>query len=192
MSICQQACPGSPYFNEERDFRANVGRESADFLVLGNVLHEIDPLDWLPLFSGDGFIQWLLKPNGYILIVEDMEMRVGEKAHQRGFVVLDTADIRVLFGVKELQTGFVMDDARGEGRSNAHLVPASCVGNVSASFLREALKQVKHLAKEEIKILRQGNTSCRAGRKHAFYCQVRSIGDSGVRPSSGAAKVGCC
>jgi len=24
------------------------------------------------------------------------------------------------------------------------------------------------------------------------YCQVRNLGDSGVRPSSGAAKVGCC
>jgi SAM-dependent methyltransferase len=159
------------YFNEEKILRATIERRSVDVLVLCNTLHEIDPMEWIAMFSKEGIIQWLLKPDGFLLIVEDMEMRVGEKAHQRGFIVLDTADIRALFNIKEKQVGFITDDARKDGRLKAHLVPASCVGNVTGESLKAALRQLKHLAKEEIKKLRQNNPSYRQGRKHAFFVQ---------------------
>lgn len=136
-----------------------------------NVLHEIEPADWLPLFGSEGAIRWLLRPDGFLLIVEDTEMRIGEKAHQKGFIVLDTADIKTLFDVPEKQPGFAVDDARNDGRLKAHLIPASCLQNTSADTLSNTLKQSAHLAKVEIKKLRQNEPSYREGRKHAFYVQ---------------------
>jgi hypothetical protein len=159
------------YFNEEKELRGKIEHASADILILCNTIHEIDPVEWVSLFSQGGLIRWLLKPEGFLLIVEDMEMRIGEKAHQRGFTVLDTADIRALFQIKEKEVGFVVDDARSDGRLKAHLIPTRCIGNVTPESLMIAMKQIKHLAKEEIKKLRRNEPTYRNGRKHAFHVQ---------------------
>lgn len=156
------------YFTEERDIRAQLDSESVDVVVMCNVLHEIDPLEWLKLFSKGGVIRHLLRPDGFLLVVEDLEMRVGEKAHQRGFLVLDTADLKRLFGILETDSGFKVDADR-DGRLKAHLIPAAYLHRINAETLRKALEQVKQLAGEEIAKLRRQEASYRNGRRHALH-----------------------
>ncbi|MBK7654622.1 MAG: hypothetical protein IPJ18_05300 [Betaproteobacteria bacterium] len=48
-----------------------------------------------------------------------------KKAHEHGFIVLDTSHLRTLFGVKDLDVrsgNFLVDDGRNDGRLKAHLI----------------------------------------------------------------------
>ena len=159
------------YFDSEKQLRAVLDPQSVGVVVMCNVLHEIDPMEWMHLFAQDGMIRQLLRPDGFLLIVENLEMRVGEKAHQRGFLVLDTGDLRRLFEITEKDTGFLADDARNDGRLKAHLIPCACLGRATTDTLRDTLKQMRHLAMEEIKTLRGEPPSYKNGRKHAYYVQ---------------------
>lgn len=159
------------YFTEEKDLVAELQAGSVDVVVMCNVLHEIDTEHWLPLFAEQGLLRRLLRPDGFLLLVEDMEMRIGEKAHQRGFLVLDTAELKTFFRIKEQEAGFAVDDARKDGRLKAHLVPARCLAQACHDTKLEALKQVKHFAKGEIKKLRKEPANYANGRKHAFHVQ---------------------
>jgi energy-coupling factor transporter ATP-binding protein EcfA2 len=161
------------YFSDEREARSKLDSHSVDVVVMCNVLHEIDPLEWTTLFGDDSLLRYLLKPDGFLLLVEDTEMRVGEMAHPRGFLVLDTAELKTLFSIQETDTRFVVNDARGDGRLKAHLIPSTCLSRVTRNSVKTAIQQVRHLAIEEIKRLRSstGVISYRIGRKHAFYVQ---------------------
>lgn len=157
------------YFTSEKDIRGKLNPASVDVVVMCNVLHEIDPLEWLELFSAQGLIRHLLCSDGFLLLVEDMEMRIGEKAHQRGFLVLDTSELKTLFEIKEDDAGFAMNDARSDGRLKAHLLPASCLSRATPATLRNTIEQIRHLACLEIKSLRQKPADYRSGRLHALY-----------------------
>jgi len=165
--------PTNRYFLTEREVLSKLDKNSVDVIVMCNVLHEIDPSEWLPLFGENGILRQLLKHDGFLLLIEDTEMRIGEKAHSRGFLVLDTAELKTLFSITENDKDFAMDDARGDGRLKAHCIPASCLKEISKESLHSSLTQLSHLAIEELKKMRATNYSYsyRNGRKHAFYTQ---------------------
>jgi hypothetical protein len=165
------------YYSSESDIRAVLADHSVDVVVMCNVLHEIDPIDWLQLFSPNGLIRHLLRDDGFLLLVEDMEMRIGERAHQRGFLVLDTADLRTLFRIPEAETGFAVNDARGDGRLKAHTLPAQCLGGITGDTLHKTLEQVRVLAMEGVRTLRNKPPTYQNGRKHAFYVQQLANAD---------------
>lgn len=113
-----------------------------------------------------------LKSNGYLLIVEDTEMRIGEKAHDKGFLVLNAGNLRTLFDVREGDVGF-QAEAQQNGRLIATLIPADCVSRATRTTLITTLEQVKHEASDKIKELRrdENSTAYRSGRKLAFHLQ---------------------
>ncbi|MCP4120650.1 MAG: AAA family ATPase, partial [Bacteroidetes bacterium] len=81
------------YFNDFSDLLSIYDKESFDVVIMCNVLHEIDPNEWALLFGPEGDIPNLLNDNGILLLVEDQVMPIGEKAYQKGFIVLNTADL---------------------------------------------------------------------------------------------------
>jgi ABC-type multidrug transport system ATPase subunit len=165
------------YFHEESQLRGALSAKSFDVVIMCNVLHEIDPYEWLGLFSESGILRHLLNPDGFFLVVEDMEMRIGEKAHQRGFLVLDRPHLRILFAIPAAEMEFKTDDARNNGRLKAHLIPARYLQNANTETLKETLKEIRHLSREEIKKLRSGASGYREGRKHAFHVQQLANAD---------------
>lgn len=165
------------YFHADSQIRGAHSAKSIDVIVMCNVLHEIDPFEWLSLFSATGTIRHLLKTDGFLLIVEDMEMRIGEKAHQRGFLVLDRPHLLSLFSIPAAEAEFKSDDARNDNRLKAHLIPARYLQNANTETLKSTLKEIRHLSREEIKKLRNGATGYREGRKHAFHVQQLANAD---------------
>lgn len=159
------------YFNKLSEISGDFENGSFDVVLMCNVLHEIPPSDWLSLFEADSPIVNLLKDEGSLLLVEDEEIPIGEKAYKQGFIVFGKAEFRTLFNISESETGFVADDQRGNGRLMAHLIPKSCLSQITNDSLIAALKAKKQRAKEEIEQLREDVASYKNGRKHGFWIQ---------------------
>lgn len=150
--------------------RTTKGDHFADVVVLCNVLHEVDPRDWPQLLNPASGIGALLKPNGVVLIVEDQRMPVGEKAHPKGFLVLDTVALRSLFGATPAQIS--RSAADDDGRLLAHVVPASMLARVTEGTIRKAIEEVAGAAQTEIRKLRHGDAGSatyKHGLRHAFW-----------------------
>ena len=171
IDLFYERIEGNRRYFHDAEVLKNTVRGSVDVVILCNVLHEIDPVDWVGLLSEEGLICQLLRQDGFLLIVEDMEMRIGEKAYQNGFIVLDTDHIRTLFQIRKNHPGLIVDDARHDGRLKAHLVPACSVKQISVASIRKTLTLVKSDAKKQIRNLRKKKPDYRAGRKHAFFAQ---------------------
>lgn len=159
------------YFNKESAISAKYGDNYFDVVILCNVLHEIEPKEWLSLFRASGVIPTLLNANGVSLIVEDEIIPVGEKAHVKGFIVFDTPELRTMFKIKSGEE-FLFSDERNNGRLKAHLIPKNYLVRIDADSRLEALRKKKAQSEKEISNIREsGDTSYKSGRKHSFWIQ---------------------
>ncbi|WP_087750427.1 AAA family ATPase [Paraburkholderia caledonica] len=158
--VCEQVIQrhfpdgGRRYFGSREQFFEHKEDQSISVVVMCNVLHEIPPHAWLELFSPQSLVYRSLKDDGYLLLVEDQRIPVGEKAHQHGFLVLDTSHLRTLFAVTEHDTAanrFCVDDARNDGRLKAHLIAKSLLARITGETRRSALLQLQETAKETSK-----------------------------------------
>jgi len=161
------------YYNNSTSLLSEHDKNSFDIIVLCNVLHEIDPKDWLELFKEEGDITPLLKDNsGFLLHVEDMLLPMGEKAYRNGFIVLDTPHIKELFDLKiEDFTCYKNDEPKYKDRLKAHLIPKNHLIKITEKTRQKALEGVQKTAKEEIKRIREASADYKSGKKHAFWVQ---------------------
>ncbi|MBT9538486.1 AAA family ATPase [Thiobacillus sp.] len=161
-------------FSSREEFFSHHAEECIDVTVLCNVLHEITPNEWTSIFNGGSLIQRAMKETGYLLIVEDQRIPTGEKAHQFGFLVLDTPHLRTLFSVTNddcINKRFISNDYRKDGRLKAHLVSKSLLSRVTSETRRKAIEELKATAKDQIIILRAKAPSFAAGQMHGFWTQ---------------------
>ena len=159
------------HFNNEITLLSKRDEKSFDIVVMCNVFHEIDPKDWLKLFSNESLILQMLKSDGILLMVEDQLIPVGEKAYQKGFLVLDTLQLKKLFKIKEEDSLFKAFDARGDGRLKAHLVPKGYLTRIDKESRIEAIKKIEKQAIEQITDIRGKEASFNNGRLHSFWSQ---------------------
>ena len=136
-----------------------------------NVLHEIDPNDWLSLFSAGGTIPDALADNGILLIVEDQEMPIGEKAYQKGFIVLNTSELKDLFKIKESDSDFGFSDVREDGRLKAHRLKKEYLVRIDSGSKIKALESLHKTASEKIMEIREKEINYKNGKRHGFWVQ---------------------
>ena len=180
QDICQSVIhthiPGEikRYFGSTEEFFSSKDDHSIDIAVMCNVLHEIAPRDWVKLFAAQSLIRRSLSDSGFLLIVEDQRIPVGEKAHEHGFIVLDTPHLRTLFGIKDsdVQAGnFVANDCRNDGRLKAHLIAKTLLNRLTSQTRKEAVEQLRATAKERIAQLRTTMATYANGQLHGFWTQ---------------------
>ena len=164
--------PEKRYFNDFNSLFSIYERESFDIIIMCNVLHEIDPNEWLTMFSKDeDIIPSLLTENGILLIVEDQEMPVGEKAYQKGFIVLDTQELKELFKIKDVDSDFGFSDAREDGRLKAHRIKKEYLMRITPESRIKCLRILKKKSLDEILKIRGNVVNYRNGRKHGYWIQ---------------------
>lgn len=162
------------YFNGIDDVRTKRGDESFDVIVMTNTLHEIPIDEWIPEIKE---ITKLLKNNGSLLIIEDCKIPVGELPHKKGFLVLNTLHLQMLFKIEPLKdTDFITNDAWQEkpekkNRLMAHLIPKRLLTNISQDTIKTTLTELKATAIKEIKAIRSQGTSYPEGLSHGFWIQ---------------------
>ena len=163
------------YFSTAEALISAKGEHWADCLVMTNVLHEIPPAKWLALFSSAGLPSRALRSDGYLLVVEDQQIPVGELAHQHGFLVMNSNQLKKLFKVLADDVSAQRFSSREseDGRLAAHLVHSSLFNRVDADSRKEAIKALRDHAKSEIESLRMDAAvkDYKNGMKHAFWTQ---------------------
>lgn len=162
------------YKNKLSDLMNNSNnlKGTFDVIMMCNVLHELDPSDYYSLFEKNSHLNALLSDDGYILIVEDNQIPIGENAHKFGFIVLNTSDIRELFSIPSGSIDGLVRHSTQEGRLTAHLVHKKHLKNITQNTIGAAITSVKTTAKEKMKIMRGPNQeSYKDGMGHAFWVQ---------------------
>jgi predicted ATPase len=161
------------YFDSD-DCLAARGVGTFDVVVLCNVLHEIDPDEWLGVFGKQGFVSRSLSTNGHLLLVEDLRIPIGELPNPRGFFLLDTIHIQQLFNAttSELVNSILVHDERGDGRLKAHVVPKRLVESMTATTRTQALEALRETSLRRIKELRQStDRSFKSGQLNGLWSQ---------------------
>ena len=105
-----------------------------------------------------------------MLIVEDEEIPVGEKAHTKGFIVFDTTELRTLFDIKNDEE-FLNSDQRNDGRLKAHVIEKDWLTRITPESKKGSLEDRKKRAVDEILKLRDEAPNYKNGRKHSFWVQ---------------------
>ena len=163
------------YFDNPEALIGAKGELWADCMVMTNVLHEILPAKWVPLFSPEGLPSRALSLDGYLLIVEDQQIPVGELAHQHGFLVMNSNELKRLFVVTERDVSArrFASHTSEDGRLAAHLVHRSLFERVGPPSRKHALEGLRGHAKREIEALRVESAvkDYKNGMKHAFWTQ---------------------
>ena len=161
------------YYNSINQLFNEHDRGSFHVVVMCNVLHEIPVEEWKKYFGKNGSISECLNDNGFLLLVKDNEMFVGEKAHQKGFLVIDTSEIKDLFCIDSAKdTEFVFNDYRNDGKLKAHLIPKLCLSRMTPDTLKTAVKNLTIKAGENILQIRNGDKTFKNGMKHGFWVQI--------------------
>lgn len=156
------------------DLTAKCDHHSFDLVVMCNVLHEVPPTQWTDLFGPGGSVTAKVKSSGFLLLVETQQLPYGECAHEFGFLVLDTAELKRLFAVAETTPGFRVADSLRDGWLKAHLIPQSCFTHLTRTTCDAALDQLCRTARERIADLRQDIQKCRLNNK-STYLQGRKL-----------------
>ena len=159
------------YFNKAKDMLTRHDENTFDIIVMCNVFHEIDPNDWLNLFNSVTSPFKLLKDDGYLLIVEDQFLAVGEKAHAKGFLVYDELEFKKLFKITA-NDKYKSTDYRKDGRLKSHYIPKNCINRIDAQSKKESLTILLQNSKDEIKKLRKVTPpTFKTGKLHGFWSQ---------------------
>ena len=157
---------------------AVFAKAKADAVVLCNCLHEIEPMHWPEVFAQ---IAGCLSEDGLLVMVEDLEISVGELAFPHGFFLLDAKGMANLLGVEvdAFKTSF-HHDPRYAGRLVRYLVPRRLLTGVRQESVRAAIEQGKCSALEKIEALRAAKPAFETmperearlyGRRHGLFAQ---------------------
>lgn len=168
------------WYSDLHKLEANIDKASVDIVVMCNVLHEIDPDEWLKLFTKNSIIHNLLSQDGYLLVVEDYGIPVGERAHRYGFFLFDEPELCKLFDISAADRKnrlFVTQnsqDARYHERLKAHLIGKVCVGSISEVTKKSAITKLHDRMLDGVStFLKEGRASnSAAGRAYARSAQL--------------------
>lgn len=175
----QPAKQQNRWFSDRHKLGARIDDSSVDAVVLCNVLHEIEPLQWTELFGSSGWLTRKLSPTGAILVVEDYEMPTGEQAHEHGFLLLDEEELAQLFCITEVdrRAGLFRSESAAQqkygSRLKAHLIGKQLVERMSPESRVAAIRELQGRMKARMKQLAGAPASSgQAGRHYALAAQL--------------------
>ena len=164
------------YTNDINELQNKVSGR-VQYVILVNVLHEIDPKYWINVFA---HVYNLLNENGKLIIVEQEEITVGEWPYDNGFLVITESGAQKLFGKSNfkcehyekidaengttIKKPIVKYSISKEGVSE-HFINRDAIKLCIEEICSEALNHIKELRKEKnIK-----NGSYKLGLKTSFW-----------------------
>ncbi len=142
------------------------GNDAFDIILLCNVLHEIHPDQWEVVMME---IKRLLKPNGYLLVIEDKQLPKGEKAHEFGYLILNNRQLKCLLNTNkavELES----ENTQFNGRFTFCAVTKEDI-SVTEKTVIESIKMLCENSFSELSEIKSKNDVA-SGRNYANLCQL--------------------
>ncbi len=165
---------GIDAYSDESELKCN----HYDVVVLMNVLHEIDPTQWVQTFR---LISNVLSDDGVMVFLEVHTLTNGEQPYgQAGFLLLQDPQVKKLFS----QASIVRWQDTKQEKSNCWIVSKSSLQTVTQSKIQKTISclesycesLLKKLDDERIALAHDANPQDvakikMAGRKYAFLSQ---------------------
>ena len=147
-----------------------------DQIVLCNVLHEIPILDMVSTLNK---VIKSIKDNGYLVVIEDRFLHKGEKIGSTGFVLMEEAELKELFKLKEIPHLIESNISRYKERIMCAIIKREDLPErITKDTLLSALDSLKKNSIKRIKGLRSENSENQTlkgiskGRRSGLYSQL--------------------
>lgn len=165
LSMNMYGSSSENYYNDKTALLEKL-RGSVDYVLMVNVLHEINPNEWNDEFTT---ICELLKEEGKLVIVEREELTVGEAPYSNGFLMITQNGAKTLFGESNYTysthpekphiVGYTINRA---GLCIAKENIIACVNQIR----NDALNQIREI---KSRVAQDDKTKFKNGIKLAFY-----------------------
>ncbi len=146
----------------------DIDKEKYDLIVMVNVLHEISIKHWKETLNT---VKSALTFDGYLAIVEDTELPIGELPNENGFLLLGKEEFKILLGDK---TSFITPDtAQYKNRIICSLVHRGDIAFMTNNILIKTLETLKMNSLKSIKDFRkQPSKDVKLGRLYALKANL--------------------
>lgn len=145
----------------------NLPKNSFDFILLCNVLHEIPINDWEESLNK---IIDSLTPEGYLIIIEAKTLSKGEKIGNIGYLLLDLEEIKELFDLKDLPSSLKV-----QKNIICTILNKRELKNISKQNIIKCLTALEKNTFDKLEIIRNDNLEVNhlysIGRNSAFLSQ---------------------
>lgn len=152
----------------------SLPNETFDYILLCNVLHEIQPISKWPMILNK--LKSSLKEGGYFIIMEDLVLPKGEWIDSNGFIVMDAESLKLMFDYKSNPIIFESKNKKYKERLLCAMFKKENISTVTNESLNAALSLLKESTFNKLVTLRtqdiNNNNRLSVGRENAFYSQL--------------------
>lgn len=156
----------SKIYGSYQDLEAN----KFDFILLCNVLHEIDITEWESTINK---VIEALTPDGYLIIVEAKTLNKGEKIGTHGYLLLDLDEIKKLLDLENLPSSLKVGETKNNitcavvSKKDLKKISKENIINCLNSLETNTFKKIEELRNENVEV----GKSYGIGRTSAFLSQ---------------------
>ncbi|MDF2451495.1 MAG: hypothetical protein K0S26_999 [Bacteroidota bacterium] len=149
-----------------------IEENSFDFIVLCNVLHEIELKDWVKTLNK---LIIGLKEDGFLIIIEARSLSKGEKIGNVGYLILDLEELKDLFNLKKEPSS--LNHKTSSNDIMCAIIPRKDLKQISKSNVLKAMETLEKNTLDKVIALRDPKISNQInevyfGRQSAFYSQL--------------------
>lgn len=141
--------------------------------IMINVLHEIEPTEWVSVFSKKDGILSLMKRGGLIFIGECKTLWYGENAHKFGFIVHTKSSISKLFKCNIEHVKSYASDSY-----NVFVLESDKVKEPTNTSVLESIKVIMDSAHREIECLRKHKIKSFKNSKELAFWSMQYVNAS--------------
>ncbi|AZA98800.1 hypothetical protein EG359_03890 [Chryseobacterium joostei] len=144
-----------------------IPRNNFDCIILCNVLHEINPDNWIESLN---IIKDSLNLNGYLIIIEDRFLPKGETAHEYGYIILGAEETKILLNSKN-SIELKLNEANFKERIIFNTFQKNDISPDNESLIK-SLQKLKENTFNNIKKLKKEKKDLNQGRRLANETQL--------------------
>jgi len=131
----------------------NIPKNTFDFILLCNTLHEIHPKEWLDIINP---LIISLKDDGHLIFIEKNILAKGENAHKHGFFIFNNEEIKDLFSLTDVPQNIYANSLTEYERSKILCVPLAknSIKPITVQAIQNSIESLKDRSFVRIKELK--------------------------------------
>lgn len=166
VALQRDELPREPWMGKVYENESDIPKGTYDFIVLYNVLHEIDVTEWAATLSD---IISMLSPTGVLIFGERNVLTRGERPFGKsGYLVLRLEELKSLFGAESVEEIFI--DLQGSDPTSCYII-RPCLGAVMQENVRQAVNALSQRMNKKVQQYINHRVNSPNSREYAFYCQ---------------------